>query len=200
MNFKSNISIAILLASMNLLSVQSVCADDAVSSGVDSVVLSSYQLQQGDTVTISVWGEETLMMKDLRVLPDGTISFPLVGSVVVRDTTPNQVSALLAEKLKQFLPEPQVTVVVTSTEGNKAYIVGKVSKPGPIPLVNPTTVLNALSMAGVLDRFADKSSIKIIRMTDNGQVAIPVHYDSLIRGSNLESNILLKTGDTIVVT
>lgn len=199
MNFKSNISIAILLASMNLLSVQSVCADDAVSSGVDSVVLSSYQLQQGDTVTISVWGEETLMMKDLRVLPDGTISFPLVGSVVVRDTTPNQVSALLAEKLKQFLPEPQVTVVVTSTEGNKAYIVGKVSKPGPIPLVNPTTVLNALSMAGVLDRFADKSSIKIIRMTDNGQVAIPVHYDSLIRGSNLESNILLKTGDTIVV-
>lgn len=199
MNFKSNFSIAILLACMNLISVQSVCAEEAATSEVENIVPSAYLLQQGDAVTISVWGEETLMMKDLRVLPDGTISFPLVGSVVVRDTTPNQVSALLAEKLKQFLPEPQVTVVVTSTEGNKAYIVGKVSKPGPIPLVNPTTVLNALSMAGVLDRFADKSAIKIIRMTDKGQVAIPVHYDGLIRGSNLESNILLKTGDTIVV-
>lgn len=199
MNFKSNFSIAILLACMNLISVESVCAEEAATSEVENIVPSAYLLQQGDAVTISVWGEETLMMKDLRVLPDGTISFPLVGSVVVRDTTPNQVSALLAEKLKQFLPEPQVTVVVTSTEGNKAYIVGKVSKPGPIPLVNPTTVLNALSMAGVLDRFADKSAIKIIRMTDKGQVAIPVHYDGLIRGSNLESNILLKTGDTIVV-
>jgi polysaccharide export outer membrane protein len=89
--------------------------------------------------------------------------------------------------------------VVTGIEGNKAYIIGKVTRPGPILLNSPTYVLQALSMAGVLDRFADKSAIKLIRITEKGQEVISLNYENLIRGKNLESNILLKSGDTIVV-
>ena len=159
----------------------------------------NFQLLPGDKLAISVWGEDTLNIKDVMVLPDGSISFPLVGTVQVKNLTSSQVSTLLVEKLKEFLPEPQVTVVVTGVDGHRAYVVGKVSNPGPVLLSSGMTVLQALSMAGILDKFANEDAIKLIRNGKDGQQVFSIKYNELLKGKQLDSNLLLLPGDTIVV-
>lgn len=158
----------------------------------------SYKLKEGDSLQVSVWGEETLQ-KDVKVLPDGSISFPLAGRVDVVDATTAEVEKRITEKLKAYLPDPQVTVVVTNIEGNRIFVLGKVLKPGSVLLNGPTTVLQALSLAGGMDKFAELGSIKVLRNGPNGQIVMPVNYNALIRGQDLSSNILLKTGDTVLV-
>lgn len=158
----------------------------------------AYKLNQGDSLLISVWGEDTLQ-KEVKVLPDGSISFPLAGRIEVANTSTTDVEARITEKLKKYLSDPQVTVMIVNIDGNRAYIIGKVLKPGPIVLAGPTTVLQALSYAGGLDKFASLGDIKVLRDSTKGQVAIPVNYSKLINGQNLQSNILLQTGDTILV-
>jgi polysaccharide export outer membrane protein len=157
-----------------------------------------YKLNQGDLLQISVWGEESLQ-KEVRVLPDGSITFPLAGRVEVANTTTPEVEKRITEKLKTYLPDPQVTVVISNIEGNRAYIIGKVLRPGPVLLTGPMTVLQALSQAGGLDKFADLDSIKVLRGGAGSQTVVPVNYSKLIKGQSLDSNILLNTGDTILV-
>ena len=158
----------------------------------------TYKLNQGDLLQISVWGEETLQ-KEVRVLPDGSISFPLAGRVEVANETSTEVEKRVTEKLKVYLPDPQVSVVVTNTEGNKAYVIGKVVKPGSVLLTGSTTALQAISMAGGLDKFADLSAIKVLRGVGKNQTTVNVNYNNLIKGQSLDSNVLLNAGDTILV-
>jgi polysaccharide export outer membrane protein len=157
-----------------------------------------YKLRPGDDIQISVWGEDA-MKQEVKVLPDGSITYPLAGKVQVAGLETPEVEVRITEKLKAFIPDPQVSVVVTKIEGNRVFILGKVTKPGPVAMTGPMTVLEALSSAGGLDKFANQSGIKVIRTTPQGQKAIDVNYDKLIRGQSLESNIVLMGGDTIVV-
>ena len=170
----------------------------AISQSINAVADENYRLHYGDSVFISVWGEETLQ-KEVKVLPDGSITFPLAGRVDVENVTTVEAQKRITEKLKVFLNDPQVTVVVTSVEGNKAYVIGKVLKTGPIPLSGPTTVLQALSMAGGFDKFAELTKIKVLRTVNNKQTVTPVNYERLMQGQGLESNLLLQPGDTILV-
>ena len=158
----------------------------------------AYKLNQGDVLQISVWGEESLQ-KEVRVLPDGSITFPLAGRVEVANATTPEIEKRITEKLKTYLPDPQVTVVISNIEGNRAYIIGKVLRPGAILITGPMTVLQAISLAGGLDRFADSDSIKVLRGSAGAQTVLPVNYDKLIKGQDLSSNVLLNTGDTILV-
>ncbi|MDZ4141414.1 MAG: polysaccharide biosynthesis/export family protein [Methylotenera sp.] len=158
----------------------------------------SYRLRQGDLIQVSVWGEDKLQKESL-VLPDGSITYPLAGRVEVVGLTSTEAEKKIAEKLKPYLPDPQVSVVIDKITGNLAHVLGKVMKPGQVMMTGPMTVLDALSIAGGLDKFADRGGIKVIRNTPQGQKAIPVYYDQLIRGERLESNITLNPGDTIVV-
>lgn len=158
----------------------------------------AYKLRQGDLIQVSVWGEDKLQKESL-VLPDGSITYPLAGRVEVVGLTSTEVEKRIAEKLKAYLPDPQVSVVIEKITGNLAHVMGKVLKPGQVLMTGPMTVLDALSMAGGLDKFADRSNIKVLRNTPQGQKAIPVYYDQLLRGQNLESNITLNPGDTILV-
>lgn len=161
-------------------------------------VAENYTLNPGDQIHISVWGEENLQ-QDVLILPDGTISFPLVGVLPVAGQTLNQLHATLTRKLQAYVPEATVTVTVTATSGNLVYIIGKVANPGTYTLNRPTDVLQALSLAGGLARFAKESEIRIIRRNKQRQTAIQFDYQSVINGDNLDTNILLKSGDTIVV-
>ena len=154
----------------------------------------SYQIRQGDVLDVSVWGDETLK-KVIRVLPDGSISFPLAGQISVAGHSSTDVAAMITTNLKKYLPDPEVTVIVQSTDGNRIYIVGKVSTPGFIPLQGPMTVLQALSLSGNFDRFADLDEIKLLR----GKKTLDVHYKDLLKGENLDSNYLLQANDTILV-
>jgi len=157
-----------------------------------------YHLRQGDTLLVSVWREDALQ-KQVIVLPDGSITLPLAGRVEVGGLSSSAVELLIAAKLKQYLPEPVVTVVIVGIDGNRAYVMGKVIKPGPLIISGPITVLQAISIAGGFDKFADESGIKVIRAKPGGQEMLPVHYRDIISGKNMSSNILLKAGDTIVV-
>ncbi|MDO8989448.1 MAG: polysaccharide biosynthesis/export family protein [Sideroxyarcus sp.] len=175
-----------LLASMNC-----VVAAAAEDSGV-------YQLHQGDKLLISVWREDTLQ-REVVVLPDGSITFPLIGRVEVAGLSTPEVEQSITAKLKKYFPEPIVTVVITGIEGNRAFVTGKVMHPGPLTINGPTTVLQAISIAGGFDKFADESSIKVIRAKPGGQEILPVNYKDIISGKNVSTNIQLKAGDTLVV-
>lgn len=185
---------------MNVLRSLTLIAFAFISLLQSSIISAAedYRLHHGDGVFISVWGEDTLQ-KEVRVLPDGSITFPLSGRVDVGNLTTTEAEKKITDKLKTFLKDPQVSVVVTSVEGNKAYVIGKVIKSGPILLTGPTTVLQALSVAGGFDKFADTNKIKVIRHSPGKQTSLAVNYEKLIRGDGLESNIVLQPGDTILV-
>lgn len=160
---------------------------------------SAYRLHAGDLIFISVWKEEGLQ-REVRVLPDGSVTFPLAGRVDVAGASVSDVAQRLSGKLKEFLPEPVVTVVVTGIEGNRVYVLGKVNKPGPMVLQGPTSVLQALSIAGGLDKFADEKGIKVIRDSGDGKSQVlPVDFRELSSGKSLTTNFRLIAGDTLLV-
>jgi len=161
---------------------------------LNSAFADGYQIRQGDVLDVSVWGDDTLN-KEIRVLPDGSISFPLAGQISVAGQSPSEVASVITTKLKTYLSDPEVTVIVQSTNGNRIYILGKVNTPGSILLQGPMTVLQALSISGGFDRFADLDEIKILR----GKKVLEVNYPDLIQGKNLDSNFNLVADDTILV-
>ncbi len=161
--------------------------------------LPAYHIMPGDALDISVWGEDSLQLKGLRVLPDGSISYPLAGRLDVAGLTSTDVEHRLTDKLKTYLKEPKVTVIVTGIDGNVVYVTGKVNKTGPVALTGPMTVLQVLSVAGGFDKFADTGNIKVLRNTAHGQTVYPVNYDALVKGHDLDSNLTMQAGDTILV-
>ena len=162
----------------------------------------NYKLNPGDEVEISVWNEENLQ-KTISVLPDGMISFPLVGHLQAAGKTASEIEATIAAKLNAYLDDPEVNVSVTSTRGNVVFVVGKVLKPGPIVMIQSTTVMQALAMAGGLNEFASANSIKIIRrsgLEEGGtETVLKIRYSDLEKGNDLSSNHILNYGDVIVV-
>jgi polysaccharide export outer membrane protein len=158
----------------------------------------TYRLSPGDNLSVSVWGEDKLK-QDVRVLPDGSITFPLAGQVNVSGLDASAVAKLIALKLEAFIPDPQVSVVVTGTEGNLVYVQGKVVKPGTVHMSGQTSVLQVISMAGGLDKFADKDDIKVVRLNGAKQEILRVDYSELMSGKDMTTNFLLKAGDTLVV-
>lgn len=159
----------------------------------------AYRLRHGDALMVSVWRDEALRM-EVRVLPDGSITFPLAGRVEVAGLTTPEAEARVAEKLKKYVPEAVVTVAITATDGHRVFVLGKVTTPGAITLVSPqTTVLQVLSQAGGLDRFADGNSIRVLRSTPQGTRVLPVRYDDLVKGNQLDTNVVLMPGDTVLV-
>ncbi|MGM9427147.1 polysaccharide biosynthesis/export family protein [Hydrogenophaga sp. MI9] len=160
---------------------------------------SAYKLRHGDSLMVSVWRDDALRMQ-VRVLPDGSITFPLAGRVEVVGLSTPEVEARVAAKLKKYLPDPVVTVAITAADGNQVYVLGKVIRPGAVALVSPeTTVLQMLSQVGGLDRFADGNSIRVLRHSPQGNRILPVRYDDLVKGNQLDTNVVLMPGDTILV-
>ena len=159
----------------------------------------AYRLRHGDALMVSVWRDEALRM-EVRVLPDGSITFPLAGRVEVAGLTTPEAEARVAEKLKKYVPEAVVTVAITATDGNRVFVLGKVTTPGAITLTSPqTTVLQVLSQAGGLDRFADGNSIRVLRNSPQGTRVLPVRFDDLVKGNQLDTNVILMPGDTVLV-
>jgi polysaccharide export outer membrane protein len=157
-----------------------------------------YRMHPGDTVLITVWREDTLK-RQVVVLPDGSLTFPLIGRVDAAGLSAPELESSVALKLKKYLPNPIVTVVIVGIQGNRAYVTGKVVHPGPVVINGPMTVLQAISIVGGLDKFADASGIKVIRARAGHQLAIPVNLKGIMSGDDLSTNIQLQAGDTLVV-
>lgn len=157
-----------------------------------------YGLKPGDTLEISVWREAD-MSREVRVRPDGGISFPLAGDIIVAGQSVEQVRAELNSRLRRFISEPEVAVAVKETGGNTFYVIGKVNKAGEFPMRGLVDVMQALSIAGGTATFAQLSDIKILRRNGDKQEAIPFRYAEVESGKRLDQNIVLKSGDVVVV-
>jgi polysaccharide biosynthesis/export protein len=178
------------------LTLALICAKTDLAVAADTPDI--YHLHPGDKVLISVWREDTLH-REVIVLPDGSITFPLIGRVEVAGLDTPEVERRITLKLKDYLPDPVVTVTIAGTDGNRAYVIGKVIRPGSLIISGPTTVLQAISMVGGFDKFADEGGIKVIRVKPDGQEIVSVRYKDITSGRDMSTNIQLKAGDTIVV-
>ena len=176
---------------------QAKAAAPAPPSQPTSVAGPEYIIGADDNLHVSVWKEPDLTAT-LPVRPDGKISMPLLNDVQAAGLTPMQLADALTARLKKYVADPRVTVVVTQINSKRVYLVGEVLHPGPLPMLPNMTVLQALASAG-FTQFANTKGIYVLR-TDNGrQQKVPVNYRQLIKGDAVDQNIMLKPGDTIVV-
>jgi polysaccharide biosynthesis/export protein len=157
-----------------------------------------YVVKPGDTLSVSVWKEEDLQLEVL-IRPDGGFSFPLAGDVLAAGRTVNEIAEVLSERLERYIPDTVVTVAVTAINGNKIYVIGQVNNPGAFVMNPRVDVMQALSMAGGTTAFAELNDIIILRRTAQGQTALKFRYGDVERGRNLEQNIMLESGDVVVV-
>lgn len=158
-----------------------------------------YIIGPSDVLAINVWKDAELS-RTIPVRPDGKISFPLIGELQVSGLTALKVQRMVAERLKEYISNPEVTVIVQEVKSRTFAVLGKVVKPGSYELGKPTTVLEAIAMSGGFLDFAKTSKVYIIRPRGNGS-SDTLHFDykKVIKGRNPEQNVELKSGDTIVV-
>ncbi|RDH81042.1 MAG: sugar transporter [endosymbiont of Galathealinum brachiosum] len=158
----------------------------------------SYKIGPGDILNISVWKEEGLQ-QEVLIRPDGGMSFPLAGDLHAGGKSVSQLQKLLASKIKQYIPDPVVTVAVRKIENNKIFVVGKVNRPGEYIGTSYIDVMQALAMAGGLNAYASSNNIKILRRVNGNIKSMLFEYDEVAGGYKLKQNIILQSGDVVVV-
>jgi polysaccharide export outer membrane protein len=158
----------------------------------------SYVLGPEDVLEVSVWKDEALT-KQVVVRPDGKISFPLIGDVIAKGKTVEHLRSTVEEKIRAFVPDAPVTVLVMQVRSPKVYVVGKVMKPGMYIMGEPMRIMQALAMAGGMTPFANQDGVIIIRNQSGNQRVFQFNYGKVADGKDLEQNIRLKPGDTVVV-
>ena len=165
-----------------------------------------YRINAGDQLEIYVWGEERLQ-REVKVLPDGTIAFPLVGQIKAQGALPSEIEALISTGLKtQYRGEvPQVTVSVAAPSGMQFSVMGRVKSPGTFTPGRYVNVLEALSMAGGPNEFANLDNVLVIRKVGDQLDTFRVRIAALFKtgadnGDVLRANIQrLQSGDTVIV-
>ncbi|HKV61570.1 MAG TPA: polysaccharide biosynthesis/export family protein [Candidatus Acidoferrum sp.] len=158
----------------------------------------NYLIGPQDTLDIAVWKEPDLT-RTVPVRPDGKISLPLLDDVQAGGLTPSQLGVEITQRLKKYLTDPRVTVIVTTIASQRVYILGEVTRAGAYPLISGMTLLQALSSAGGFTQFANPRNIYLLREENGKQVKHPFNYRSVVSGKNSDQNVVLKAGDTIVV-
>jgi polysaccharide export outer membrane protein len=172
-------------------------SDKATNAASTSQVAPEYVIGPEDVLHVAVWKEADLTAT-LPVRPDGKISLPLLNDVQASGLTPQQLGASLTEKLRKYIADPHVTVVVTSINSKRIYLTGEVSHSGAMSMLPNMTVLQALSSAGI-SQFANTKRIYVLRTENGKQQKLPVNYRKLVKGEQIEQNYVLLPGDTIVV-
>ena len=189
LNCKSTL---LLIAVAGILGMGSALAQDRAEPRAP------YTINPGDLLEISVWKEPDLQ-RQVLVRPDGAFSFPLSGDIVAEGRTVEDVRQEITAQLGTFIPDLVVTVTVAEIRGNKIFVIGQVNTPGEF-VVNPRVdVIQALSIAGGMTPFAQVNNIKILRRRNGQQRIQNFRYSDIIKGENLEQNILLEVGDVVLV-
>jgi len=157
-----------------------------------------FKIGPGDILEISVWRDESLS-REVIVPPDGMVAFPLVGDILASGATVTDLRNEVTDRLSEFVPNATVTVMVKKINSLKAYVIGKVNKPGEFAITMDTRVMQVLAMAHGLNPFASPSKIHVLRQTKDLTVKIPFNYKQVEKGINLKQNIILQRGDIVVV-
>lgn len=165
---------------------------------VSSAVAEEYQIGAGDVLDINVWKNADLT-RQLIVLPDGTVRFPLVGRLEVEGKSAARLETELSEKLNKYIPDPELSVSIRQVNSMVIYVIGKVNHPGRFEISSNIDVLQALSVAGGLNPFAKEKEIGIFRKINGKTTIFNFKYNEVSEGVNLDQNIMLQRGDVIVV-
>jgi polysaccharide biosynthesis/export protein len=158
----------------------------------------AYLLGPGDVLHLNVWKDEALS-RQVIVLPDGTVSLPLVGKLMAAGKAVTDLEDEIKIKIKKYLPNPVLDISVTQVNSMLIYVIGKVNRPGHFPITAEVNVLQALAMAGGLDKHADEGGIKIYREQNSKTIFFNFDYDEVVDGEKLKQNIKLMKGDVVVV-
>lgn len=157
-----------------------------------------YRIGPEDVLHISVWKEEDLDRKVL-VRPDGGISFPLAGDIQVSGRTPLEVQDEIRSRLQRYVPDAEVTVSVDTISGYTVFVLGEVEAPGQFTLGRYVDVVQALTLAGGFTPYASSRNIQILRRQDGREVTYEFDFRSISRGRDLDQNIILQSGDVVLV-
>ena len=161
-------------------------------------VEAGYRIGPEDVLAISVWKEPELQREEI-VRPDGGISFPLAGSVQAAGRTVQEVEAEITRKIRRYIPDAVVTVSVKQISGYTIFVIGRVNNPGQFTLGRYVDVVQALTLAGGFTPFASEDDINILRRDGGKEIRIPFDYSDVKKGKRLEQNIILRSGDVVVV-
>jgi polysaccharide biosynthesis/export protein len=159
-------------------------------------VAPDYVIGAGDVLKISVW-QEPQFGETVEVRPDGRISLPLVSDVAVAGLTPVQAQRKLTDRLEQFVKRPRVTVVVSEVHSKVVYVIGEVGRPGSYPLTGEINVEQVIALAGGATSKAKKKHVYVLRSGLSNK--LPVNYQKVLEGKNVDQNLVLMPGDTVVV-
>jgi polysaccharide export outer membrane protein len=158
----------------------------------------SFVIGNDDVLAINVWKEPDIS-RSIPVRSDGKISLPLVGELQAAGLTPLRLESDIAGRLKNYISEPEVTVIVQQVNSQKFNILGQVARPGSYVIANSPTVLDAIALAGGFRDFAKKKSVYVLRQGSSGESRVPFNYKDVIQGKNMSQNVKLRPGDTIIV-
>ena len=178
-------------------SVKTEVAVSRAQDNLSSETGSTYVIGPDDTLHINVWKEGDLTAT-LPVRPDGMISLPLLNDVQAAGLTPMELASSITEKLKKYLADPRVTVVVTAMDSQRVFVLGEVQHTGAMALTPGMTVLQALAGAG-FTQYANTKGIYVLRVQNGKQQKVPFNYKEVVKGESMAQNIILKPGDTVVV-
>jgi len=182
-------------------SAQDATAQDATKPAAPPVtaiaVPDGYIIGASDMVMVSVLKEPTLT-NSLLVRPDGMISMPLLGDIKAEGKTPLQLADEITSKLKKFIQDPNVTIILTQMNSKKVYLIGEIGKPGPVELTPGMTLLQAIATGGGLTQYANSRKMYSLRTEGGKQQKVPVQYKQALRGDSA-LNLTLNPGDTIIV-
>lgn len=158
-----------------------------------------YRVGPPDVLGIGIWKQPELSLPSATVRPDGKISMPLLGDIEVDGLTTREIKEVITERIKEYVSDPEVTVVILQVNNPIVFILGEVNRPGPIPLRQNTTILQAIAIAGGFTSFADKDDIYVLRREGEKDYRFRFNYEKVVKGKGNERNIFVKSGDIIVV-
>jgi polysaccharide biosynthesis/export protein len=198
----SFVTVTVLAAAMSLTSMFAAPAaarDDADKkkpAQAPAAVNEEYKIGPGDKLRIEVYKDQQLS-QSVQVRPDGKITLPLIGDMEATGRTPLELRDTITTSLKAFINNPTVTVIVVEAVASQVYVMGEVTHPGTMQLYGPTTILQALAMAGGFKEFANTKDVKVLRPTKSGMDTLHFNYKDVLNGD--AKPFYLRSGDTVIV-
>lgn len=159
----------------------------------------TYKIGKGDILEIIVWKEPEFSREEILVRLDGKISFPLLDDIQAAQQTPAQLKKKIEDRLKEFVTNPNVTVIIRNPASQRFYILGEVVNTGEYPLLKELTVLQAFALAGGFTEWASKKEIILYRKVKRKDKVIKINYKKILKGNDFSQNVLIRADDTIIV-
>ncbi len=181
---------------LGVLSALALGLSAAPAAVAEQPLVERYRIGAEDVLHISVWKNEA-MSRTVPVRPDGKISLPLVNDVTAAGLTPLELRDVLTKKLTEYIPNPEVSVIVTEVRSFKVSVIGEVTKPARLELKGATTVLDALALAGGFTQFASRQRIVVLRADGKSMKRVPFNYSKVIAAE--QENFYLEPGDIVLV-